>query len=303
MNAYRSMLPQKTRPVEQSDFIDLEGCLLLDGRRPSEGFFSNTLDRWDDQIPFYPKDIVKLLSNNFADNVGVNISLLGRQFELKVHSMVSPSFSSSVLIKQRDVEKFEINVSPMCQSKGIGRRLMASVMELSIALGHKNLNFYAGLSNGCYTWSKMGAHIDMSYRTEESRDTLFHEIISRLEVLKNTILPADVYQEALSYAYLSKKDDLHNLAKMTAIVSEDVFNDALYKQAYPTTPVTLKTCFQRCVEQGTQFTLGRYLLSGGHIPVVIDYADIAQMESIGNYLGGWKTIESVPTLAPILIPA
>lgn len=334
MSAYRSTLAKRTRPVDQTDFEAVPYLTL--GPKVSEylkdGLF---LGDWDRLVPFLPQDLYRFSKDIFRADVKTEVwflkvlePCLPDKVAIKFSDLAERSFSCSFSYENglyENPEEAHIFVEPKARGRGFGKAWLQFLTELSVALDQEKIYFTAGNENGGYTWAKAGVGLDIQPDNLLMRQTLSERLIGRLEAVKDFI-PSPVYGRARSYSRALDKKDLCAIADIDYALPDEAC-DAICKELgrihdnfvsfYQTNNINgekpvvvalgerfhVAEAFHAAQGQGKQLSLARYLLSHTIWDAVVDLQDEQQMQRIGAYVGGWKTIEPKDEKMPAVKPA
>lgn len=329
MSAYRSILPQRTRSIEPADLKAAPNLSVYVNNLPLSGSDEAGIDVWDRSIPFLPQTLLKLYEEAFETSIKVKIHFLNKNKEgaskdflvlsvgrgcLPGQKIYSEDFSGRLIFlngRTLDNDGSTFKVAPDSQGKGLGKAWLKSMVELLLALGDEDLKFQAGLENGAYTWARVGVPMDMAPQDAEARTNLSRMVIGRLEAVRPFLSPSD-YHMARALSRFVAKDDINRLASMEAAVPHDVLDDlhqedsSVYKRLtefYALHPAVndpkmlerteknhLSAAFHSAARQERELSLPRFLLSHAYWNARIDFSNACEMQTIGAYLGGWKTI-------------
>lgn len=293
-----------------TDVDDFHSVRDLDYLRRNDYAHANfeRLDFWNLNIPLSPQDFYNIMTAGLPARTQVVLSYfagvsLTTNTTISVSAANSSDFDDSRQIdfKRGIISTGNIEVDEACQGQGIGRRLIANYIELGKALG---LNFFeakAGNLNGAYTWAKFGIYLDMDDKLSANRAGLSATCLDRLDNLEG-LIPAALLVKAKSFICLSDPEDITKIADLDF----DLFSvEQIWDEGDNSNP--LKALFKNCVEEEQEkeqcrvraaakycrdkkipFTLGRYLLAGQSWDGIIDFKNVAQMERVEKYIGGWK---------------
>jgi len=309
---YHSILSLREHYIDVADFEEAPN-LIYNYCSPQEQDEKN-LGLWERNVPLTPKQIYDRITDGYGENTraGVNLNKKGEfSYFIRPDSGAIEKFEIEATFrigKRREIQESRIIVSDESQGKGIGKLWLRNMVELSAALGFDHFAFVAGLDNGGYTWAKAGAYIDddvmripdPSVRTQ----TLSENMSARLEVAK-PFLTAPQYEQAHALCSLGNTDDLVILTRMGDITlprealqgarekMEHVFHqlgdeDAL--RHVDTQERRLTDTFDAAARQNKAVCLPKFLLSGMLWNAVVDFTNHRQMETVGRYVGGWRTI-------------
>lgn len=303
MSAYRSTLPRRTRPIEAADF-KRAGALIVHANSFSvPDSMDGELNVWDRTIPFLPQTVQKLYEDIFQTDINLEIHFLKEHdnkpvdgfFAVSVSSPDDVEFKGSVRFlhgRKLDQEGSSFEVVPKARGNGLGKAWLKSMVELTLAFGNEDLKFQAASENGSFTWGKAGVPMDMAPEKGEKRANLSKMVIGRLEAIRPYISSSD-YHTARAMARFTMKHDINRLASMTAVVPVAVLEDLHKAESVEGQKPHLVRAFESAALQGRELSLPRFLLSYTGWDARIDFSKETEMETIGNYLGGWKTIEPV----------
>lgn len=321
MSAYRSILPQRTRPIEAADFRCASTLSVHAHSFAVPDSLDGELSAWNRTIPFLPKTLLKFYRDTFGTSVNLEVHFLAEYDELSTDDFFSlnvdspdDSFFGSVKFlegKKLENEGSSFEVQPSARGNGLGKAWLKSMVELALAMGNGDLKFQASSQNGAYTWGKAGVPMNMAPEQSNKRINLSRMVIGRLEAVRPFLSPSD-YDLAKTLARFTAKDDINRLAAMDVIVPPFVLDDLREKDSsvcdrmmefhtlHPslTKPkflvksekVLLPAAFEAAAKQGRQLSLPRFLLAFQTWEARIDFSNAGEMQTIGAYLGGWKTI-------------
>lgn len=325
MSAYRSILPQRTRFIEPADFKAAPNLSVHPHSFSVPDSLEGELNVWNRMIPFLPKTLLNFYEGAFQRDVHVEVHFLNKHYGVPSANHFSINIDSSNGVDFQGNIRFmngqkladrgsSFNVDNNVRGNGIGKAWLKSVIELSLAFGDDALRFQAGDENGAYTWGKAGVPMDMSPEDAFKRTHLSRGVIGRLEAVRPFIPKAD-YHEARALARFVMKDDINRLAAMTTVVPTHVLDDlqksgsdiqARLIEFYALHPceeapkyladkdkIQLCAAFDGAAQQGRELSLPRFLLSCANWEARVDFSNAGEMQTIGAYLGGWKTI--IPT--------
>lgn len=314
MIAYQTVLKQRTTPVREEDFHPARGLLVHDVA-VEEGVEHHSVSRWDNIIPYYPADIARVFTEGYSNPVAVNISPERNFIDVAVSSTQTQTMKAglSLVVEggTRRIDDSDIQVESRAQGKGAGRSWFRSIIEFSLAMGLNKLNFYAGLETGGYTWARAGAKMDMDFAEARKHTHTSRQLLGRLESLRE-YLDTNLYREARAFCRLVDKNDIVRLAHFDAVIPADaVERERLVekmKRFYKENPppdgaiytsqeetATMMHAFRHAAASGKGVTLSKMLLLRTRWAAVVDFSDAGQMEDIGRYVGGWRTIEPSAT--------
>lgn len=336
MSAYQSILRKRIRNVTLRDFRECSG-IALEGK---DHFVINgrEAETWNRHFPYTPGQLKSLLADGYASPVSLKFVLSEPPYSQALIKMrfgrQTGAFGEIDYRTTDDPYIFfsRIRLPEEKRGLGTGKIFMRSMIEFDIAMGGTSNRFNAGYDNGGYTWARMGARIntDPYYQPQRTKASL--QIEGRLMALRPHI-PENIFQGALALSGLSGEDDLINLANryrnvMIGTILSPCYDTAInrafssrlkdyhYVQADGAGDVeetlfaettALNCAFRWSAMQGYEgVSLPRFLLTGVVWPALIDYSDREQMEKVGKYLGGWKTIRPVenrPVMQVQSIPA
>lgn len=319
---YLSTLTPRQRDISRADFSDAPD--LYFNYRAAHEQDDNALILWNRYIDHTPRQIYDTLTGDYGIHnmpIGVTVNDAGK-FKfiiLKDHDIPFESKAEFDLGTNRDILGNEIKVAPFAQGQGIGRTWLRNIVELSAAFGFKEFHFEAGLGNGGYTWAKAGAHLDR----DRSRFPLHHleerflseTMMARLDVAKPYLDFAD-YGWARALCRLTNKDDIVKIAEMGDItvprgavknalpVLQTFFGGLAHRPSEANADVRARDQATRlgiafCDAAGglhDHVSLPRFLQTESIWHAVINLADDRQMEKVGEYTGGWRTLKPVKTI-------
>lgn len=329
MSAYRSILPQRTRSIEAED-LKRAPRLSLYAYNPADlESLNGDVDAWNRMVPFLPETLQRLYEDSFQTEVKLEVHFLCRHEDTSVENFfainVEPYCSSEKKFYHEDFfgsvkfmngrklerEGSSFEVAPNLRGQGLGKAWLKSMVELTLALGGDNLKFRASSENGAYTWGKAGVPMDMAPEYADGRINLSRMVIGRLEAVR-PYLSSSEYGKARALSRFIMKDDVNRLAAMDTVVPPDVLDDlrkydssihsrlmeycALHLS--PVKPklwaasdkIHLTAAFESAEKQKKELSLPRFLLSGAAWDACVDFSNAGEMQTIGAYLGGWKTI-------------
>lgn len=313
MTVYRSIFAQRTRPVEPRDFASVPDMVVTTVQGSINTPKSN-MEKWENRVPFLPQDIHAVFHASFGDEAGLRVEFdeqNPRATTLKIThgSSVDPLYSGILFFEHgfHQMPDSSIRVTPGYQGRGIGKKWFRFANEICALSGFDKRTFMASTENGGYTWARAGAHLDGSVYASPKREHVLETLVSRLDVIKPYI-PIKTYRSVYPYCRLLAPDDVCRIADNDYVLPSD-FCDDMSKQGNTRFMHDLKkhfndhseealTAFQTHAENVTKnacaqnkpLTLGRFLLTGTSWHAQVDFSNAAQMQRIGNYIGGWKTI-------------
>ncbi len=315
MSAYRTTLPERTRPVDERDFDALADGVSFGKIAVRNGIDSDNIDFWNHHIPYHPEDIVRLMEKNFRQNLYVDFIFNDRSNYLAIDfkQRADRGFTASLALQGYPVKEYndcEITVENDFQGQGHGKGWLKTMVELCAAFGLPAFQYEAGGDNGAYTWAKAGVYLDIGRGDDCLVSALSNQLGRRLEAVRDFV-PPDKFDEVRALCALGQKDDLVKLAAMPLDLPGNVLAfprvaDSLASHFNGVPSLSLGSCrtlsedrgaiskaFERASAQGKICSLPRYLLAGGYWPAIVDFSDSIQMQAIGNYVGGWSAIEPV----------
>jgi len=273
---------------------------------------------WNRHIPFMPAAICGVFDNNFSCGIRLEINFRPAGFGIILNGREKGRFDGSAHIDTDDLhsgaeDKSSLNVAPAYQGQGIGKGWIKSRVELSHALGQSRFAFNAGLGNGAYTWPRARAELDLSPIYAEERQFQSHRMMARIDSLRECFTLAD-YNQMRPFCRLLDRQDPVRLAECDAVVPAHVKDDLQNPDSeiymaltdfFKNNPLkgekpwnsaaterrAMIDAFTMAAYQKKPLTLGRVVLSGMVLHLDIDYNCKPQMEQVGAYLGGWRTIE------------
>lgn len=319
MTAYHSIFQKRARPVTCTDFEQAAPLQIF-----SEYFRSDRVEqdveKWNIHIPSLPQDIQCIFRENFDSNFKLNIVFDGTEnpefVNFNITNLLDQYFAGAIFydgLDQTPESQIEIEEESF-RGQGLGKKWFRFLNELCLAFGHERLEFSAGLTNGGYTWARAGAHIDLSPTKHTALTQLREKIALRVEAVKPYI-PNDVYHSVRTLGRVVAKDDVTRIADIDFRLSpkacsqmeawDGPFLDSL-SAAFNHQGIDEQNKEQRHAEhcvmaarvQGVPLNIGRYLLVGTVWDAVVDFSDVQQMERIGKYVGGWKTIQPTDAFNP-----
>lgn len=313
--AYVSQLAPPERRIIQDDFAGIEN-LVVGKVAAQNGVAHHNVKFWNRHIAAMPADICSVLRGHFGCAVALDLSLQNdRAIDVNMRPVEGEDFRSLLAVDIGAPPVFhdsEIDILPPAQGNGIGRAWLRAMVEFSAALGFPHFRFSAGLENGGYVWGRAGVNIDYKAAEHRTLEHLSRQLIGRLDALRPA-LPPSTYHRARALSRLVAKEDMASLAAMDVPV--DTMDgqalthgfQAFYKdnasvlglaETVETEVDKLTRCFARAGQMGQPATLGQLLLARVSWKAIVDFADTAQMESIGRYVGGWDTIAPARGAAP-----
>lgn len=321
MSAYQSTLPRRTRSIETADFKAAPNLTIHAHSFAAPDSLDGELSAWNRTIPFLPQTLLKFYKDTFGTNLNLEIHFLPYCEGLLTDDFFSlnvvcpdDSFFGSVKFLQGqklDSEGSSFEVQPAARGKGLGKAWLKSMVELTLAMGNEDLKFQASSENGAYTWGKAGVPMNMMPEQSHKRANLSRLVMGRLEAVRPFLSPDD-YGVSRAFSRFVAKDDINRLAAMNAVVPHSVLDDLRtndssvcdrmmeFHTLHPglTKPkflvksdrILLPAAFEAAARQGKELSLPRFLLASQTWEARIDFNDLENMQTIGAYLGGWKTI-------------
>jgi hypothetical protein len=319
MSVWPDILPRRNRPVERDDFITAyQAGMLVDNAWPVEKIQNSTINTWNRFIPVLPIDIYMAFAKEMKELLKIELGLFPDGLEVSVYDQDAKKFEGNFFLtwnpsKASQLIRSGVKIDPMLQGMGIGVAFQKARMAVASALGHKGLYFGAADLNGAYSWSRMGAYLDMRPEFTLKRQRTSQLLIARLDALKPYI-DLDVYELYRSLSGLLAKDDLVRLVNHTHILPSGLavkmqegkqdfelvksFSD--FFEIYPAgneRPQTsafsevksMSLAFSAATFQNKPMTLARCLLSRMSFCAQIDFSDKMQMRHIQEY-GVQKTL-------------
>lgn len=317
---YRSILNPPWEPIDVSDFKDAPN-LVLNGifdanERPDE----HALDLWNRHVGHSPAQIYDLFAGGFGqENIRLDIDVdEGGLVKLDINEENGKGFLTKLWLltgDSPDILYSKIYVNENAQGMGIGRTAMRNKVEIAATLGFTAFPFEAGLDNGGHVWAKMGGHLDRDqervpfYKDYEEQLSLC--LTARLEAAR-PFIGKENYEKAFTLCQLQRPDDLVALAQMGGIVvPKSVVDEAcavlprVYYGAIGDGFATdakvkheiknLSSMFYGPASGETDYVrFPHYMQNETVWSGVFDFADDAQMEYVGNYVGGWRILEQEP---------
>lgn len=341
MSVYQSILEKRTSDVKPEEIDSCQGLSVRATDMIDAPGRSAKL--WNYHSPYAPEDIRQLLTAGYGRTVRVAMELDAPPL---CASNVSLSFEGSNSSFSRftyyasmcpHMTGTHINLPERMRGQGLGKHYMRNSIEYEIAMDAEVKRFNAGLGNGGYTWTSMGAQVDMgnwdNLGSLRKRTSL--QIDCKLSLIRDHLL-ADHYDGLKELGQIKRADDLVRLVDEFRDVSLpfDIHKDfqglsesavAPFVEEFHERHQTFKgaeeregeaiinevalmdASFRWASEQGHNgVSVPRFLLAGTVYPARIEYNNAAIMNRIGNYLGGWKTIRPVddrPEVKHTAIPA
>lgn len=314
MSAYRSILPQRTRSIEAEDFRrELNLSVHANGFGfAGSGIPDAELLLWNRMMRVSPAGLSRIYAEAFQRPINLEVHFLSKYNRQPVDTHFGINvdgddfFGSVKFLEGRKLESegssFEVN--PDARGNGLGKAWLKSMVELTLVFGNEDLKFLAGSENGAYAWGKAGVPMNMAPEQSDKRTNLSRTVIRRLEAVRPFLSPAD-YSLARDLARFSMKDDINRLAAMTAVVPIAVLDDLRAKDSVICNRLAesyalrcsadgeklyLVRAFEGAAKQGRELSLPRFLLSHTGWEARVDFSNAGEMQTIGAYLGGWKTI-------------
>lgn len=320
MSAYQSIFQRKARPATSTDFDAAAGLSVISEYLGAQDP-KNLTQKWNARIPFLPQDVATLFSSIFEDRASLRIVFDGRREQRAVDfymrsAVLNQDFSKVMfddLAQECTLSEIDIKEDTY-RGQGMGKRWFQFMNELSVMLGHPSFTFQAGSTNGGYSWARAGAYTDpkpaLMSAAHDELERLRRKLKSRIEVL-SPFIPRDVYHQAYDAARIKRPDDLSTLAGVEYDLSTWLCHemDAWRQNDFY---ASLSSTFNRAGAsvlqkerehashavmaarvQGVPLNIGRYLLSGTTWDAYVDFSDGEQMLKVGQYVGGWKTIQPV----------
>lgn len=305
MTQYTSILPLRTKPVKQDDFLAVPHFAL--NKVPAgDSVTKEALKNWNKNIPLTPADASKILRLEFPQEISLDFEVLSDAVGITMQSVGSRKFGASVAIDTADKSFFDsaIMVQKNPQGGGYGKAWLRSMIEFTVALAFPGFRFSAGDVNGGYVWARAGAYLDFAASEQRALSHTSRQMIGRIDALKE-VLPSHDYERARALSRLVAKEDFANIARLeTPVPMQDAaslqkslrkfyeINGALDGPEATSRAETssMMTTFGRAAEMGQDATLAQLVLGNVRWKAVIDYSDMDQMRHVGEYVGGWKTI-------------
>ncbi len=323
MSAYGSIFQKRTRPVETADFRGLPHFRALYPALSSALDHEYIVDAWNRLIPsLYPADLYDIFSKAFGEALQFDLWFCPpsdpdktQDFEIKIRSLEN-KYEGSIKFRygRKDPAGSGFKVEDTTQSNGYGKAYFKAINELSLAMGNKALPFIAAGDNGGYTWAKAGAYINAGMMYEEELLGLKRTIKGRLCALRPYV-DSEAFHKAYGLARIKTKRDISTLAQINEPLPDffrvDDFSEIgkireRIQVYYTRNPADrsasfvaqrevarLERAFMIAASQEKPMTLGRALLVKTGWIGLVDFSDKKQMEKIGDYIGGWNTIDPV----------
>lgn len=316
---YRSILSPRAHSIDSESFEDAPNLMFnffLAGERHSQ----YDLDLWERFIPYTPAQIYGLFTAGYGrDDVNVTVRAFEtRRVEFEIDHEEGEIFRSKLTLRVGDdpsILNSKVVVDPDSQGKGHGRNSMRNWIETAAAFGFPEFSFDAAMSDGGFVWARMGAHLDRNeerqpfYADEERR--LAVTLNARLEAARPFIGQAN-YRKAHALCQIQQPDDLVRLAEMGDIVvpkeavaeAEEILPlfysdvlDGMNRDCMNTIKTELKYLSSIFFNSGRgtcdYVSLPAFLKKQTVWSAVVDLSNAEQMKRVGDYVGGWRTIEPV----------
>lgn len=315
MSAYRSIFKTGNRQVRPEDFAGLKGFKVWASEMPD----NTALHWWNHRLGITPLEFQSIFTQNLGDDITLKVEPDSEQVAVYLKSRPAGKFTGEMDILFGEAKALlepnsSFEVSPALQGHGIGKGWIKSCVELRLAIGEQDWRFFAGNANGAYTWARAGVPIDMGHRVAGTRATSSASYLYRLDSIRHHLDPSH-YQFARELCFMKNADDMIELARdrtpLPPAVEEElsVPGSAIFdflKAAHSERPlfksspgvsarqdvIEMAAAFKTAAENRPatlSLVLGRYNLW----PAIVDFNDAPRMKKIGDYMGGWKTIQPV----------
>lgn len=314
---YLSTLEKRQRDIKRSDFADAPNlyfnyCAFDEINREKTSL-------WNRYISYTPQQIHEVLTGGYGiEDMPISVTLdKSGKFKFSMIEDGAVPFRSKAEFNigaEPDILSNDIKVNPLAQGQGIGRTWLRNVVELSAGFGFPEFHFAAGLQSGGHVWAKAGAYLDRDlsrsplFRLEEQ--SLSQNMLARLELARPHLKTSE-YGWARALCKLVNKDDIVKIAAMGDItIPRSVIENAkpVLTQFYDSLslrPQEGSAAFRAGEESEKllrvfdnavgglceQVSLPRYLQAATSWRAVINFADDRQMERVGEYAGGWRTLK------------
>ncbi|HTK85660.1 MAG TPA: hypothetical protein VL625_11315 [Patescibacteria group bacterium] len=179
----------------------------------------------------------------------------------------------------------ELN-SDGAKGKGLGRHIMRNEIEFFRACGVKKFNIYAALTNGGYTWARLGF-------VPESTAGFAGTVKTRVEKL-SPLLTTEEKETLADIAKFRSTKDIWRLADLKVDMRErltSVFKKAAegdVQARYLTSAIEdMNGDIETQLRSKKELMIGRLLLTGTSWDGNLFFDDKEQMARVENYVGGW----------------
>lgn len=313
---YHSILGHREQRISARDFQNAPH-LVFNHYAADQKPDDYALGLWERFVPFTPRQVYDLFASDYEqEDVVVNLNAF-ESGKLLFEINEENQFLSRLEIRTGDapaIIKSRIVVEPEAQGKGTGRNSMRNWMETTAAFGFSEFYFDASMHDGGNVWASMGAHLDRDKTRERffeiNEKILSQSLCARLAAVQ-PFISEEAFEKARSLCQLTRADDLVSLSSMNDIaVSREVMFDApsLIAEFFEKHIADPAICARNVrKELGNlslifenegrgdlnQVSLPAYLRRETSWPAVVDFSDDAQMEQVGHYVYGWRTLESV----------
>ena len=315
---YRSVLDQRLEPIDPQAF-EAAPNLVFNHYAAGEKADEYSLGLWDRLVPYTPEQIYNLFAGGYdQDNIVVDIKAFETgKVTFEIEHDEDAAFISRLQLNlgvKTQVYSSKVVVDPDSQGQGIGRMSMRNWIETAAAFGFPEFSFDAAMDDGGYVWAKMGAHLDRNIERqpfyEDEEEALSRSLNARLEAARPFIEQAS-YEQARVLCQIRKPDDLVRLSAMGDIlVPREAVDEAMSAvpqffmnvlndtrecaRAVKAELANLSSVFHNVGQGACEYvSLPAFLKKKTVWAGVVDFADVAQMERVGDYLCGWRTMEPV----------
>lgn len=328
MSVYQSILEKRSSDVTLEEIRACEG---LNVHAKDMMDIPERLSKlWNYHYPYHPGQVQQVLTAGYEASIQTQMTLdvppncaldVVLFFEGRQNSFSRFTFYASMC---PNMQGSHIVLPEGLRGKGVGKHYMRNAIEYEIAMGGEKKSFTAGLANGGYTWTSMGAEVEMGNWNgyDCSRNKASLQLQCKLSLIKDH-LDADAYDGISELVRINTADSLVRLvdefrnvtipldlkdfvaSKEDSLIAPYVieFHKAhstfsgykeMEQEAILNEFDVMQASFQWAKDQGHEAVqVPRFLLSGTVYPARIDYNNAAQMNRIGAYLGGWNTIKPV----------
>lgn len=320
---YRSVLSQRTAPVDGYDFQALEGILTFNGAREPLDLTDEDIRLWNNFLPYTPLQVYEMLAEGYGDatpEMKVTIEYSGI-LKYKLAMPENPDFrvSGEFGIGPADgMGRSEVHVPENMRQHGMGRNWLRSQIEFSAALDYDHYAFSAGQTHGGYVWARAGATLDRSLERypdiHEQLTNLSQVLLLKLEAFR-PFLPKQDYSLARAFCRVTDAHDLNKLAEMKhATIPADALPEItgridqllaanIFSRADVQTGIVARSSLFDTFEMATKagsdsVPLSQALLMSTFWPAVVNFNDRMTMDKVESYVGGWQTIERAD--APVM---
>ncbi|HTK85732.1 MAG TPA: hypothetical protein VL625_11685 [Patescibacteria group bacterium] len=175
------------------------------------------------------------------------------------------------------------------KGKGLGRHIMRNEIEFFRACGVKRFHIYAALSNGGYTWARLGFLPENTIEFRNMKD----KVRARLEILA-PVLVEDEKKELEDIAQFNSAKDIWRLADSKIDLRQrliDCFTKAadgdISARRLKSDLIEMHDDIVQLTRSKKDLLIGRVLLTGTSWYGNIDFDNAEQMARVEKYVGGW----------------